>query len=313
MLTLRGRRPGFPRTGRCTNAGFISQTTQLHTQVECAQKCAATGSCTHSSYCPSSSAMCKSSHANACTLFTACVSTAYSQQQAQAGGVHSGYVSYEKGELVITYSLTPKNRYCADENKTDVKSQTECQSAATALELSWSNQWNGPSEHQHCAYAADGRSRVYYNYNPKPAAQPSQLYQSICKHLAPAKINYARVTLYNGATTNTEWLRTGASKTDYVWTNGWQLNVTLPAGSAGQKLPLRLSHSSSTTASSDVAIDNLIVNHDCGTNLACRCAGSSTSAEKGDPTANNIAFFDNIVGSYPGFVCPTSNLAQHRS
>ena len=156
----------------------------------------------------------------------------------------------------------------------------------------------------------------------------------------------AIVTMLNGANSTLSVIKTGLTYNDLRWTNGWRIDIWLPKV-PDDKVKLELVHTPTGGASSDVSVDNLVVGGGtCGTNLACKCtdgvSGGSKYTQKGDLTNNadsnlNLAetvAYPSLGGanteltcaqchvqgtrgaiytrSYPGFICPTSNLAQHR-
>lgn len=74
----------------------------------------------------------------------------------------------------------------------DITTARGCSMAAKSLGLDWAVSWYGPTDHQYCVYADDGRNKVYFNTAGSDAASspPKKRYASICKALANKYYGY---------------------------------------------------------------------------------------------------------------------------
>ena len=118
-------------------------------------------------------------------------------------------------------------------------------------------------------------------------------------------ITDAPITLSNGASSSLESMTTGADNTDLVWTTAWELAVTLSLADISATLALNFKHTSTCSAASDVAVDNMIVkNATCGTGRACLCFGNNKYALEGDRThtsATNMVIVESYGTPGPGY------------
>jgi hypothetical protein len=107
-------------------------------------------------------------------------------------------------------------------------------------------------------------------------------------------------------------MTTGISNADTVWTNGWELHISLPASAVGPKVSLSFKHTAAEAGSyaSDVAIDNVVITGGtCGTSLACVCHDGSIYTEKGEVASATTAWLspmesysETTVDMAPGYV-----------
>ncbi len=79
------------------------------------------------------------------------------------------------------YSKTENNKLCADVGKDPITTSIECKEAAEKLNLTWSNDFDGPGDHPYCLFSNDGRSKVHFNTSNTPGGAIEK-YQSLCKN-----------------------------------------------------------------------------------------------------------------------------------
>jgi hypothetical protein len=116
----------------------------------------------------------------------------------------------------------------------------------------------------------------------------------------------ATIIFYNGAASNNYayGMKTGESYNDLLWAEAVDIDILLPRQPVGGA-QLLLTHTSSGSGSSDIAIDNLVVEGGtCGTGLACICTGETPHAEAGDIRNTDkgvISMVETVSAAAPGY------------
>eukprot|EP01050_Picozoa_sp_SAG11_P035653 SAG11_NODE_13183_length_666_cov_1.185185_1_plen_210_part_10 len=111
--------------------------------------------------------------------------------------------------------------------------------------------------------------------------------------------------LHANTTSSVSEIFTGKNHWDYRWTDDWQLNITLPSGIRSSRTLTFTHRVPSSGASSDVVIDNVVVDGaTCGTRLACTCKGDELAS--GGFATNNydaqITMAETVSSAAPGYL-----------
>ena len=76
--------------------------------------------------------------------------------------------------------MTSPGSLCSD-TRYEIKSETECKNAATALGHEWNKSWTGDNDFPVCFFAHDWRKSVFFNLSPNPnRTNVHPKYSAIC-------------------------------------------------------------------------------------------------------------------------------------